>query len=209
MKAVSIFLLACHWNMTKKSYGWTKFVKSILMLVQELHSSKLTHYQNLVVNEEPRPGELKVFLLDYELSSYGPRGFDLGAHFFNREFDYDNYETSLSGEEMHTEEERRQFLKHYQDELRRLNVKDFDDQGLDSIENLLFESYVGALLYHVYFTYLAVNLWGEEGARQYPSAPLFINTFSSIYIKCKKLAIEKYPFLDPLVLMWLKIIKIT
>ena len=160
-----------------------------------------THYMNLVVNEEPREGELNVFLLDYELGSYGPRGLDLGAHFFNREMNFQDMEKVHSGKEMHTEEERKQFLKFYQEEIKRLGIEDFDDQGIDSIDNLLFESYVGALLYHVFFTYIGINCSREEDAAAYPTFPLFCNIFSSVYIKCKNLAIEKYPFLDPKVLM--------
>ena len=158
-------------------------------------------YTNLVVNEEPREGELNVFLLDYEISSYGPRGFDLGAHFLNREMGFQNLVRKYSGKKMHTEEERKQFLKFYQEEIKRLGVEDFDDQGIDSIDNLLFESYVGALLFHVFFTYIAVNCSREEDLVSYTTFPVFCNEFSLIYIKCKKLAIEKYPFLDPKVLL--------
>ena len=160
-----------------------------------------THYMNLVVNEKPRSGELNVYLLDYELCTYGPRGLDLGAHFFNRTMDFENYETFSSGEEMHTEEQRIQFLKYYQDELRKLDIKDFDDQGLDSIDNLLFESYVGALLYHVYFQHIAVNTATEEEREKFKTFLAFNIHFSKVYHKCKELTIEKYPFLDPKMLM--------
>ena len=159
------------------------------------------HYMNLVVNEEPRPGELNVYLLDYELCSYGPRGLDLGAHFFNKATNILDHETFLSGEDMHSEEERIQFLKYYQDELRRLDMKDFDAQGLDSIDNLLFESYVGALLYHMYFAYILFNMGTEEETREHLAFIRLPNVFASIYIKHKKLTIEKYPFLDPRVIM--------
>ena len=160
-----------------------------------------THYMNLVVNEEPRPGELNVYLMDYELCSYGPRGLDLGAHFLNKALNFLDEETMMSGEGMHTEEERRTFLKYYQDELRRLRVKNFDDQGLDSIDNLLFESYVGALLYNMYFTYIAVNLSDPETVKLHPMLEIFPVCFTKLYIESKKLAVEKYPFLDPKVLM--------
>lgn len=160
-----------------------------------------THYMNLVVNEEPRQGELNVYLLDYELCSYGPRGLDLGAHFLNRVLDFGNEGSFLSGERMHTEEERRQFLKYYQDELRTLgSIKDFDDQGLDSIDNLLFESYIGALLYHVFFNYIAFNLTPKEQALAHPMFLNAVSGFSYAYCEAKKLAIEKYPFIDPKVI---------
>ena len=160
-----------------------------------------THYMNLVINEEPNPGELNVYLLDYELCSYGPRGLDLGAHFFNKELGSVIERNFTDVYSMHTEEERRKFLKYYQDELKRLGVKDFDDQGLDSIDNLLFESYVGALLYYLFFNYIAINLSNAEAARMHQNFGLFPITFCKIYLKCKKLLIEKYPFLDPEVIM--------
>ena len=160
-----------------------------------------THYMNLVVNEEPRPDELNVYLLDYELFSYGPRGLDLGAHFMNKALNFLDEENFLSGEDMHTEEERKQFLKFYQDELRKLDVKNFDDQGLDSIDNLLFESYVGALLYNIFFTYIALNLNNPESAKLHKNIAKFPIAFANVYLKSKKLAIEKYPFLAPEVIM--------
>ena len=156
------------------------------------------HYKNLVVNEEPREGELKVFLLDYEISSYGPRGLDLGGHFFAREANFTVPEYWLDRMDMHSEEQRRRFLKYYQQEVKKLGcIEDFDEEGLDSIDNLLFESYVGALLYHMFFVYIAFNLIGEKRAKERPGMVVAPNYFASVYIKSKKLAIQKYPFLDP------------
>lgn len=111
-----------------------------------------THYMNLVVNEEPREGEHNVYLLDYELCSYGPRGLDLGAHFFNKAMNFTDEATFLSGEEMHNEEERIKFLKYYQAEIKRLGVKNFDESGLDSIDNLLFKSYRRTMLYTIMYS---------------------------------------------------------
>lgn len=165
-----------------------------------------THYLNLVVNEHPRQGELNVWLLDYELCSYGPRGLDLGAHFLNRQMLWgdDNLQHAyISGLEQHTHEERIAFLRFYRDELRRLHLDDFDENGVDSIDNLLFESYVGALLYHCFFNYIAFFRYTEEQARNAQGGESMVritHAFSSAYLEAKRRAIEKYPFLDPSVI---------
>lgn len=156
------------------------------------------HYMNLVVNEKPKEGELKVFLLDYELNSYGPRGIDLGGHFFNRPLDFSNHQNMSTGKPVHTEEEKIQFLKYYQLEVKRLNfIENFDEKGLDSIENLLFESHVGGLMYHLFFTYIAFNLTGEKTLTKKPDLISGLKTFSHVYLIAKKNAIEIYPFLEP------------
>lgn len=156
------------------------------------------HYMNLVVNEEPKEDELKVFLLDYELNSYGPRGIDLGGHFFNRPLDFSNHQNMATGKDLHTEEEKRKFLHFYQKEVKKLGfIKNFDENGLDSVDNLLFESHIGGLLYHLFFSYIAFNLTGEKTLTKKPDLISGLITFGRIYLEAKKRAIQIYPFLEP------------
>ena len=111
------------------------------------------HFANCLVRNEPKEGELRVLLIDYDLGHFGFRGIDLGAHFFNRRFDYESTENKIiPGTEFPSDEEKRRFLRIYQQEIKRLNVwRDFDETGIDSIDNLLLESLIGILQFTLYY----------------------------------------------------------
>lgn len=111
------------------------------------------NYLNCLVKNNRKNGELRVMLIDYDLSHYGYRGIDIGIHFFNRRFQLENKENKIiPNSTFPTLEEKKRFLEIYRDEIKRLNVwNDFDENGIDSVDNLLIESIIGQLQYTLYF----------------------------------------------------------
>lgn len=118
------------------------------------------NYLNCLVRETQNRGDanlgdanLGVILIDYDLAQYNFRGIDLGAHFFFRVFEWDNPVSKIvKCAKFPTLNERRQFLSIYQQETKRLEAwENFDENGVDSVENLLIESLIGQLIHMSFF----------------------------------------------------------
>lgn len=118
------------------------------------------NYLNCLVRNNPKDGQLRVVLIDYDLGHYDYRGIDLGIHFFNRRFQVDAKEDKIiPNSTFPSKEEKGRFLKIYQDEIKQLNIwDDFDENGIDSVDNLLIESMMGQLQFNLYFgIYMLAN----------------------------------------------------
>lgn len=111
------------------------------------------NYLNCLVKNNPKDGELRVMLIDYDIGHYDYRGIDIGIHFFNRRFQVEDKDNKIiPNSTFPTTEEKKRFIKIYQDEIKKLNVwNDFDENGIDSVDNLLIESMIGQLQYTLYF----------------------------------------------------------
>ena len=97
---------------------------------------------------------MRVILIDYDMAHHDYRGFDLGIHFLNRVFNFGAKDDRvIKGALFPSEEEKRRFLAIYQQEIKRLNVwNDFDEDGVDSVDNLLIESLIGQCYYCLIFS---------------------------------------------------------
>lgn len=103
-----------------------------------------TNYCNCLVRNYPKTDEKRILLIDYDLGQYNYRGIDIGMHFFNRRFDPLAEDPIIKGGEFFTTEHKRRFIQIYQQEIKRLNIwNDFDENGIDSIDNILMESTIG------------------------------------------------------------------
>lgn len=62
-------------------------------------------------------------LIDYDLTKYDYRGFDLGVHFMNQMIKFDGKGNNIinKNDSHHSDEEKRTFLMIYQHEIKRLN----------------------------------------------------------------------------------------
>ena len=111
------------------------------------------NYLNCLVRNDPKADQMRVVLIDYDLAHFDFRGLDLGIHFYARRLDVHAKEDKIiPGTEFPSDEEKRRFLRIYQQEIKRLNVfDDFDETGIDSIDNLLLESMIGQLQWTLHF----------------------------------------------------------
>jgi choline/ethanolamine kinase len=104
---------------------------------------------NCLIRDVPDRFNEVVTLIDYELADYSPRGLDL-ANFFNNWLLDISSPTKLSGLQYPPEEIRREFLKEYLNETKKLNYFKFDENGEDSLEHLMIETDFYVVVFALY-----------------------------------------------------------
>ena len=105
------------------------------------------NFLNVLVGEE----DDRILLIDYEMTRYDARGFDLGGHFVNRTIKWNDKVNKASGFDILDRQMRRRFLQQYTQEIatssRNLLKPPYDAEGLDSVDHLMQEVDIGMLSY--------------------------------------------------------------
>lgn len=141
----------------KGAFGKIDFQRAALSLLD-------VNYNNCLYRNNPQPGELKVLLIDYEMVSYRYRGFDLFGHLMQRMINHemregDNRDITLSGDSYPSEDEMRQWLQIYLDEVKRLGAfDDFDENGIDSVDHVLGEVELCGMLYILWSILITISV---------------------------------------------------
>lgn len=141
------------------NFDYEKVIEWVISKCNELKMRKNfisfdMNYLNCLVRNQPMENEKRAVLIDYDLGQYNYRGIDLGGHFLNRRFDVTakGDDIIIEGSSFFSDEHKRRFLTIYQQEIKRLKIwDDFDEDGIDSIDNLLIESTMGAIIISLYF----------------------------------------------------------
>ena len=148
------------------------------------------YLNRLVRNQKPSdPNATRVVLIDFDLSKYADRGYDLAGHFVNRMFCWSGKDTKVSGAEYPSEEERVAFLSAYLEEAEEL-FDDFDRNSLDSLENLIQETDVYAMVFCMTLMPLAFML--PSVLEKEPKMGTFIDPLLNIYSQLKQEFCLKY-----------------
>ena len=134
----------------------TKFVEKIFSRASMRKNVILCdlNYLNCMVRDGNKiaKDESRLVLIDFDAAQINFRGLDFGSHFSERVIDTRVNGNIAPDAKCPTKEEKIVFLKNYQSELKRLHAfPDFDENGVDSIENLLQESTIGMLHYILFF----------------------------------------------------------
>ncbi|KAI1299612.1 Choline kinase alpha [Halotydeus destructor] len=125
-----------------KEFDWLRSLRPRIKSRQVLSHGDMNPANCLVVEKAASDCE-KLILIDYEFSNYGPRGYDIGAHFYNRLMELiETKDGSISYLEYPTEDERRHFIRAYNDEMNNINAYDLDvsENGVDNEDNMLTEA---------------------------------------------------------------------
>ena len=131
----------------KDEINWIKETESkikqrvVLSCIDSQYLNRLVRFQ--------QPNDLhttRTVLIDYDLVTYCVRGIDLAGHFVSRMLSWNNFENFVSGSPYPNEEEREEFLNSYLKQCKIL-LDDFDEESLDSIENLKLETDLHSLTY--------------------------------------------------------------
>ncbi|UJR06664.1 hypothetical protein I4U23_010950 [Adineta vaga] len=183
---IEVFL---DWNIIEE-LEWALLVKDkIKSRIVMSHGD--SNFLNLLVRKTEVEGKLQVLLCDFEFSCYCERAFDIGGHFSNYIFQW-NEENKLTGHAIPKMDQRREFLIYYLQETKKLNyIHDFDDAGRDSIENVMQEADYGIILYYLYI----LGLFRRSFDTYIKPHPTFGNLFKIMtddYKKLKHEFIEKY-----------------
>ena len=107
----------------------------------------------------------QILPIDYEFSGYNYRGSDIGNYFCMRYFDF-GAEKFITGLDYPDEETRRSFVQAYIDGIRKNHhYDDFDEDSLDSIDHILLEAELGALMariINIAWTLRDLDFWTER-----------------------------------------------
>jgi thiamine kinase-like enzyme len=149
---------------------WTHELQWVSNLFQKHHCQKTaTHgdanYLNILVPDHPKD-RCRTMLIDYETVSYSYRGFDIGGHFNERMYCYNQPNTQLTGLQAHSDDEQRMFCQAYFREMLLLGVP-FTEY--DTVEHLILEARIGRL-YQILFTNLMCTVHD-----QVEEDPLFLS----------------------------------
>lgn len=97
-------------------------------------------FMNVMVKNDPKDGESKVFLIDFEFVMQNYRAFDIGGHFMQKMFKWFDEENKIADCRKYTEEEK----KHFCDEYARQWNKVTGDS--DTADQVFLESEYGYML---------------------------------------------------------------
>ena len=148
------------------------------------------YLNRLVRNQKPSdPNATRVVLIDFDLSKYADRGYDLAGHFVNRMFCWSGKDTKVSGAEYPSEEERVAFLSAYLEEAEEL-FDDFDRNSLDSLENLIQETDVYAMFFSIALISFGFFLYSM--IEKEPKMGTFIDPVLVLYRQLKQEFCSKY-----------------
>lgn len=70
-------------------------------------------FMNVLVKNDPKEGESKIILIDFEFVMRNYRAFDIGGHFMQKMFKWFDEESKIADCRKYTEEERRHFCEEY------------------------------------------------------------------------------------------------
>lgn len=70
-------------------------------------------FMNVMVRNNPKEGESRIFLLDFEFVFQNYRGLDIGGHFLQKMFKWFDEESKIANCRPYTEEEKRHFCAEY------------------------------------------------------------------------------------------------
>ena len=157
----------------------TKFKEGLLHLD--------TNHLNILVKEDKN-----IMIIDYELSYIGPRGFDIGGHWINTTLKWNGKETKVSGHAFPSLEERREFVREYLAEVKRLDPTNFNSDGLDSEGASMREADIGTLSALLGGT-LSILKASPSSMKAEPCYVTYAPHSQQLYLQHKKECLERYP----------------
>jgi choline kinase len=97
-------------------------------------------FMNMMVKNNPKQGESKIVLIDFEFVFRNYRAFDIGGHFMQKVFNWIDEDGKMASCRPYTEEEKRHFCEEYAEQWNQ------ETGDLDTGEQVLRESELGYLL---------------------------------------------------------------
>lgn len=150
-----------------KSTDWVREFAWVSGLFEKFYCKMtITHgdanYLNILVKDsydnESNSDNCSVMLIDYETVSYNYRGFDIGGHFNERMYCYNQPRSQLTGFAAPGIDEQRSFCESYLQEMR--NLGEDISAEIDTVDHLLLEASIGRL-YHLLHTTAMCMVYDE------------------------------------------------
>lgn len=115
-------------------------------------------FMNVLVKNHPQPGENRVYLIDYEFAARNYRGFDIGGHFMQKNFQW-YAETQIADCRPYTMDEKQHFCAEYAKQWNEIT------QDTDTAEQVLMEAELGYLLaisFDIHNMALCIDMEGSK-----------------------------------------------
>jgi hypothetical protein len=177
-----------------ESFNWLKerdWARQMLPKIggRVIYSLNDMNRLNCLIRDEPDEVGYVVALIDYETSSMGYRGVDIGNHFNFHLLDLDS-PTRLSKLPYASPEYQRKFVESYLDETRTISTyQDFDDKDLDSVDRVLLEAKFHGALYAMFIACFMVKpnpFFAQEGKEKFVGMIRIAITLLKTYIELKR-----------------------
>lgn len=102
------------------------------------------NYLNCIIRDQECSSGSKIVFIDYDACQYNNRGVDFASHFFGRVLNAGGKEKIRHGAKFPGRSDMIQFFEHYQRALQNSGLlEDFDENGTDSIDQLIIETKIG------------------------------------------------------------------
>lgn len=173
-----------------KEYDWLYAIAERTPLKMGLVNMD-ANYLNVLVRNNMKKGENPVVLIDYEMAYYGPRAFDIASHWFCRMITWNDKGNKVNGHKFPSEKERTNFIRHYLNELRRLDPENFNSDGLDTEYAVMRDADIGVLT-----ACLSTSVALMSKSPKLKSEPSFVTIvplLQELFLKHKQECLKKYP----------------
>lgn len=122
------------------------------------------NYLNILVKDYPShdrdnddDDRCQTMLIDYETATYSYRGIDIGGHFNERMYAWNDPDSPFTGYEIPDIDERREFCHSYLCEMRALGQETTE---YDTVDHLILESEIGQLYQLLFSVFMSLDIDG-------------------------------------------------
>ena len=150
-----------------------------------------SNYLNRLVRKDETV-EHRCLIIDYDISCWYDRAFDLSSHFIFRLITAENRDNFLTGSPYPSREEQRYFLARYLEEASKV-FQDFDPHGMDNVDHLQLETDIYALIVLLWQLYVSCHY--HKIYQIDPNIYFIINCFIDLYRKLKDEFCVNHPHL--------------
>ncbi|KAK9234717.1 kinase-like domain-containing protein [Lipomyces kononenkoae] len=141
-------------------------------------------FMNVLVKNEPKEGESKVVLIDFEFVMPNYRAFDIGGHFMQKMFKWFDEESKIANCRRYTEEEKRHFCDEYAIQWNKLTGDS------DTGEQVFLESEYGYMLAITFDLHNMLCFMSEEGDKDSLNLLALNKLFDEFVNQYTKLGLE-------------------
>lgn len=132
-------------------------------------------FMNVLVKNDPKEGESKIVLIDFEFVMRNYRAFDIGGHFMQKTFKWFDEKNKIADCRAYTEEERRHFCDEYSKQWNKVTGDS------DSGDQVFVESEYGYLLAITFDIHNMLCFMEEEGDKD-PLNLLGLNKLFDLFV---------------------------
>ncbi|KAM0256032.1 hypothetical protein ACHAQJ_005231 [Trichoderma viride] len=141
-------------------------------------------FMNVLVKKDPKEGESKIVLVDFEFVMQNYRAFDIGGHFMQKMFKWFDEENKIANCRSYTEEEKKHFCEEYATQWNRITGDS------DTGDQLFLESEYGYMLAITFDIHNMLCFMSEENDKNSSNLLALNKLFEEFVSQYAKLGLE-------------------